>query len=290
MSSEARRQRTDSLRAIPLTVVLRAAGATTNPHDAAKWHTGRGVLSVNGAKFFNWNEARGGGGAIDLAMHLIGTSFSEALDWLAHLPSASQGGILRPSPSDQPARARHRQPPALPTPVADALPTVLRYLNRQRRLPLDLLCSLIDSGDLYADRRANAVFILRDDHNSPVGAELRGTGPRCWRGMAPGSRKDRGYFALAPLRADAVMLCESAIDAISCRVLHPNALCVSTSGARPNPAWVPTLIATGLPVYCAFDTDPTGQRMARAMIVHHPTVQRLCPPAHDWNDALRAHS
>jgi hypothetical protein len=30
--------------------------------------------------------------------------------------------------------------------------------------------------------------------------------------------------------------------------------------------------------------------MARAMIALHPTVQRLRPPHHDWNDVLKAQS
>jgi hypothetical protein len=283
-------QRADHLRAIPLPDVLRAAGAKADPHDPAKWHTARGILSVNGTKFFNWNEGRGGGGAIDLAMHLSATTFFDALDWLACLPLTSQpAGPSRP-PAAQPAGAPYRRPLALPPPAAAILPVVLRYLTGQRRLPRGLLHGLVDSGSLYADQRANAVFVLRDEHDIPVGAELRGTATRSWRGMAPGSRTDRGYFAVAPPRPSAVILCESAIDAISCRLLHPHALCVSHAGARPDPAWLPTLLTRNLPVYCGFDADATGERMAHSMITRYPAVQRLRPPRHDWNDTLRARS
>lgn len=283
-------QRVDRLRAIPLSAILRAIDARADPHDPAKWHTARGTLSVNGAKFFNWNEAVGGGGAIDLAMHLNRMGFNDALNWLARLPAASltdSPGQLQPI---RPPQASHPRPLAVPTPVAAALPDVLRYLNTRRCLPLGFLRPLIDSGDLYADRHANAVFLLRNRHNITVGAELRGTGPRSWRGMAPGSRKQEGYFATAPPHADALVLCESAIDAISCRALYPQAICVSTSGARPDPAWLPALLARNLPVYCGFDVDPTGHRMAQSMIARHPSIQRLCPPAHDWNLALRPQS
>jgi DNA primase len=44
----------------------------------------------------------------------------------------------------------------------------------------------------------------------------------------------------------------------------------------------------GCEVYCGFDADPAGDDMARAMIALHPTVKRLRPPEHDWNDVLRA--
>lgn len=290
MNTPTGRERTDRLRAIPLSAILHAVGARADPHDTTKWHTDRGVLSVNGVKFFNWNEARGGGGAIDLAMHLNRMSFIDALHWLARLPVASLAGHPRQAQPNKSTQAPHPRPLAVPVPVAAALPIVLRYLNSQRGLPIELLRPLIDSGDVYADHYANAVFILRNRHNVAVGAELRGTGPRSWRGMAPGSRKQDGYFAIAPSRADVLILCESAIDAISCRALHPQAICVSTSGARPDPAWLPTLLARNLPVYCGFDLDPTGHRMAQSMIARHPSIQRLCPPAHDWNLALRPRS
>ena len=98
MSAPASRERTDGLRAVPLTDILRAIDAKPDPRDPAKWQTPRGTISVNGAKFFNWNETTGGGGAIDLAMHLKGLCFKEAIDWLAQrfaLPPP--GATLAPS-------------------------------------------------------------------------------------------------------------------------------------------------------------------------------------------------
>jgi hypothetical protein len=86
----------------------------------------------------------------------------------------------------------------------------------------------------------------------------------------------------------AIVLCESAIDAISCFALHPQYRCLSTAGARPNPRWLPVLLDQGARVYCGFDSDTTGEAMARAMISRHPSVQRLAPPHHDWNDTLRS--
>jgi len=282
MSTPAGRERTERLRAIPLTDILRASDAMPDPRDPAKWHTARGTLSVNGAKFFNWNQAGGGGGAIDLAMHLNGLDFKQAIAWLARrcplpppgAPSATSYGMRRL---------------VLPVRAADALPAVIRYLSLQRRLPPQQIQSLIDSGDLYADRKHNAVFLLRNERNAPVGAEMRGTGGEPWRGLAPGSRKDNGYFAVGPPAPQAIVLCESAIDAISCRTLYPERLCISTSGARDNPAWLPSLLARGLPAYCGFDDDSTGERMAQSMLARYPAAQRLRPPCHDWNDALRAH-
>jgi len=278
MNTPTGRERTARLRAIPLTDILRAADARPDPHDPAKWRTPRGVLSVNGAKFFNWNEATGAGGAIDLAMHLNRMNFKEAVDWLARR-------FPVPQPSIVPSHASRRL--ELPVPAAGPLPAIIGYLSGQRRLPLARLQPLVDSGDLYADHRENAVFLLRNEQNAPIGAELRGTGQETWRGMAPGSRKDNGYFAAGPQCPHAIVLCESAIDALSCRILYPDHLCISTSGARDNPAWLPTILARGQTTYCGFDHDDTGERMAQAMIARYPAVRRLRPPCHDWNDTLR---
>jgi hypothetical protein len=280
MSIQSSRERANRLRTVPLQAVLHAAGAQPDPHQKAKWHTSRGVLSVTGAKFINWNQGFGGGGAIDLTMHLNHQGFQDAIDWLArHFP------LPEPAP---PIRAPSSRPLTLPARVTRTLPALQRYLCGKRRLPPALLRTLIEAGDLYADPRANAVFLLRDEQKTIVGAELRGTGPRLWRGMAPGSSKDRGYFAIGPEHPDALMLCESAIDAISSLALHPRRLCISTSGARPDPGWLPALLARNRLVYCAFDADSTGEHMAQRMIARHPAVQRLRPPLHDWNDTLYA--
>jgi hypothetical protein len=65
-----RKERAQHLRAIPLETVLAVCGAQPDRYDKRKWHTSTGVLSVTGAKFMNWNSNVGGGGALDLVMHL----------------------------------------------------------------------------------------------------------------------------------------------------------------------------------------------------------------------------
>lgn len=275
------RARADRLRTLPLPVVLVALDATPDPRDPAKWRTARGVLSVTGAKFINWNQGDGGGGAIDLVMHLQQFGFGQALQWLEErfgTPSLGQ-------PASEVAAPVWRLPP----PDVQHWPCVERYLIQDRQLPGSLLAPLVRSGRLYADARANVVFLLGDTPATAVGAELRGTTLQSWRGMAPGSRKDRGFFSVSVPSPQAIVLCESAIDALSCHVLYPTHRCVSTSGARPDPAWLEPLLSLGLPVFCGFDADPTGDLMAQRLIELHPSVRRLRPPVKDWNDCLPLH-
>jgi len=279
MSSQEMRERADRLRALPLEAVLLRSGATRDRADKAKWHTGRGVISVTGSKFMNWNRSVGGGGAIDLAMHLGELCFLEALEWLSrNFPVHEHSDSAQVWP----------RPLLLPFPYEERLSTVRRYLYDRRRLPAALVEPLIAGGSVYADCRGNAVFLLLGKEEEPVGAEIRGTTGRLWRGMAPGSRKDLGYFSVPVLEPATIILCESAIDAVSCRALNDGALCISTAGARPNPLWLKSLLKEDKQFYCGFDADPTGDEMAHAMIEIHPDVMRLRPPLKDWNEVLKA--
>jgi hypothetical protein len=278
MISNEIRDRLHQLRMIPLESVLVASGAQRDLQDKAKWHTSKGALSVTGMKFMNWNQGRGGGGAIDLAMHLQGLDFKAAVDWLRR---------CFPIAVDPPLPSTLRSL-TLPRSERSKLPAVQHYLVHDRGITAVVIESLVESGALYADTRANAVFLLLGKENKPVGAELRGTGPSPWRGMAPGSRKDLGYFCVAAPQVTMIVLCESAIDAVSCFLLHPASMCVSTSGARPSPPWLPLLLSRGFPVYCGFDADPTGDVMAAQMIAVYPQIRRLRPHQHDWNDVLQS--
>jgi len=276
------RDRANRVRGIPLQDVLLLTGATRDRYDTAKWHSEKGTISCTGTKFMNWNHMIGGGGAIDLAMHLNNLDFKAAVEWLwDHFPNPDHREQAQPSCGTN---------LTLPPQERSKLPGVRRYLVQERAIPASLIQILIESGRLYADNRSNAVFLLLGKENKPVGAELRGTTHERWRGMAPGSQKNLGYFSVPAPRASTVVLCESAIDAISCFALHPGRFCISTSGARPNPSWLPFLVRQGHEIYCGFDSDSTGEKMAKDMIVLYPTIKRLRPTYHDWNDLLKAHT
>ena len=131
-----------------------------------------------------------------------------------------------------------------------------RYLTGQRGLSATILASLIDEGKLYADARSNAVFVMvAGKPNRPIGAELRGTGNRIWRGLAPGTRKNAGYFWIGGGGVRKIVLCESAIDAISCHQLDSESICISTAGIRPDAPWLDPLVARGYDIHCGFDAD-----------------------------------
>lgn len=272
----------NQVRNIELQTLLLHLGARQDQLDKKKWHTLQGCLSITPHQFMNWKQQVGGGGAIDLIMHLRQCDFKSAVLYLAHyfLPAAVQS---KPNIN----YSCHKIQLQLPARNEQKLPPIKSYLTDVRGLPLSLINPLIKSGRLYADSRSNAVFLLLGKEKIIVGAELRGTGASCWRGMAKGSNKNSGgFYVTGDLHSNKIILCESAIDSMSCVVLNACYMAISTSGAAPNPFWLKRLTGKGYDIYCGFDADETGDKLAEKMISIHPSVKRLRPQRHDWNDLL----
>jgi len=273
----------DVLRAIDCVAVLQRSGCLIDTYDKAKWHTPAGVISITGQKFINWTHSAGGGGAIDMVMHLRQCDFKSAVFWLDdNFPNRCT------QPSRSSTTSCVHQAFSLPVRKDSVLPRIRNYLIVERNIPRRLIDALIRSGMLYADCRTNVVFLLLGKEKAVVGAELRGTTHRKWHGMARGSRKDSGCFYVGNHAGRTAVLCESAIDAISCFALHPTFIAISTSGANPNPAWLPRLIKKGYEIFCGFDSDEIGDSCANKMILLYPAVKRMRPKNHDWNDTLRS--
>lgn len=275
------KQKADLVRSIDLCLVLEVCGAVKDKYDKAKWHTTKGTICISGPKFMNWSKGIGGGGAIDLVMHLKGLNFKTAVLWLDTAFSVRHPQT--PSNKIQPK-------PILQLPKKDSTKTskIINYLAGTRSIPLFLIKTIIRAGEIYADTKGNAVFLLLGKEKRIVGAELRGTGRTRWRGMARGSRKGLGFFGVGNQHQDKIVLLESAIDAISFFVLSPNCMAISTSGACPNPAWLRSFINAGCEIYCGFDADETGDKAAKNMIAFYPAIKRLRPPKHDWNEVLKS--
>ncbi len=273
-------ERANAVRGIPLESILILHGAQRDLRDRNRWRTARGNLSVTGTQFMNWMENKGGGGAIDLVMHLDKVPYQEALIWL----ETHFGRIL---PQLSPPSAKRPRSLQLPGRTEAGLASVRHYLTFERHLRDELVESVITRGAIYADARRNAVFLMvQGADNKAVGAELRSTTNASWRSIAPGSQKDAGYFWTGMRGSERIILCESAIDALSCYQLLGQCICISTAGARSDAQWLPALLRRGYEIHNGFDNDDAGNSAAAVMIARYPMVQRLTPPAKDWNDAL----
>ena len=273
-------------RNIPLDEVAIALGYRRDPVDRVRFKRDGSVISINGAKFFDHLRSTGGGGAIDLVIHVTRCRFPDALHFLGGHHGKANAAAIHTA-----ARRLH-----LPRPSHRAWPMVRDALVRQRALRADVLEACQRRGLLHADDRLNAVFICRDANGQPTGAEILGTaspaGGGRFRAMAPGSNKARGGFWLPcdHNQPALVILTESAVDAISARSLRipgtreHGAVVASTAGiARSIPPWIE--VWKPEPIVCAYDADSAGDNAARRLHLNDPRVTRQRPRgARDWNE------
>ncbi len=295
----------ERVRDIPLPDALKALGASQDRSAAHKWHTEAGVLNVTGAKFYNHSEGRGGGGAIDLVMHVAGYDFKGATSYLADrfgADAAAGAAVAHQAPAFR-RWAERAEPPAFEAPEQDAgrWGQVRAYLVEERSLPARFVDVLHEGGFVYADRHGNAVFPRWDEEQTVVGAALRGTDDgSAFKGLAAGSRREEGHWAYSsglkeyPDRTPTLLLAESPIDAISAHLLRYRGepvRVVSTDGAGALPTReIVEAREKGWAIRGAFDHDPAGERLywqltqaCRGTV----DVERERPRGKDWNEDLQ---
>lgn len=288
-ANKARDARLSELRAtatqardLPLESVLERLGCTPDPKDKKNWRTPAGRVTVDGAKFYAHDQAKGGGGAIDLVMMIEETDYKGAVNRLAQ--DFGTGAVLAQAvatlkPVIESAAKAPPQPYRAPEPKPENWPKVRQYLTEARRLSGQLVDRLNELGKVYADRYSNAVFVL----GKGVGVELRGTGEKPFHGV----RGEKAPFIMADRGEKKVAFVESSIDAISLWELGFKGRIVSMSGNSAALAKEKAAIyrEQGLTVVAAFDNDRAGEQMAANL--GYPR-ERIYPEGKDWNDDLKA--
>lgn len=67
----------DKVRDIPLEKVADELGLDPDPKDKHKWIHENHIINITGSKFYDWQHLKGGGGAIDLVMHINQCDFKQ---------------------------------------------------------------------------------------------------------------------------------------------------------------------------------------------------------------------
>jgi len=301
------------VRAIDLPSVIERLGGQVDRHNAHKWRLDGEHISITGERFYNHDRQQGGGGAIDLVMHAAGYDYRAAVAYLrdthgaeAALMAATWHGA-RQAHTEAQGIVEHAERPAFRAPTSDEArwPGVRHYLVEGRQLPAALVDELHGRGTIYADGRANAVFLRQDADGQATGASLRGTAPgSAFKGLAAGTRRDEGHFAFTvgeprQFQAPQVYLTESPIDALSRAALLLRAgergemVFASTDGHGDLPTrQVDDGLARHALIHCGFDRDAGGDTLWARVRERYPdagALVRELPPtgAKDWNDALR---
>jgi hypothetical protein len=171
-----------------------------------------------------------------------------------------------------------------------------RYLEEERAIPRDLLAHPRFVGRILVDGRSNAIF-PHYDRDGPCGYEIKNYG---FTGFAPGGEK--GLWISRLRHTDtALVIAESAIDALSYAVLHPDEHARYASfGGTMNPLQPAVIrasverLSTGSTVRIATDRDEDGAGFAACieeLVCQTGRVDlhvcRDSPERHkDWNDAV----
>ncbi len=294
----------NAARDMPLQDVAETLGLEREQRDPSAWVDAQREhkLTIHGGQWFDHKAAKGGGGAIDLTMHILKTGFREAVAWLgfemghADTVRSVAAHAVAGAPQEVTRAMREARPFTPPSRDDSALWRVRKYL-RGRFLPSSLVERMVDEGRLYADDRANAVFLALDAERRPRGAEVRGTGTEPFHGHATGSSRALPWgFDTGP-NPRRLVFTESAIDAMSYAHLTgaTDARILSTGGAKPVvPAAVVPSIQAGRweEVVVAYDNDKTGREMAEkltaALEQEGAIVTRELPTSQDWNQDLVA--
>ncbi len=254
----------ETLRTSSLEDVARALGYRRDPDDAARWRRPGSVVSINRFMFYDHLRGKGGAGAIDLVIHVLGCSPADALDVLATLP--------HPPPLTH-GRQNARWP-ALRQDLVGRCGLAGALVDLARALGL-----------IEADRHGRPVFLRRNAAGEAVGIETAGlmTEPA-----------DTGGFWMSwdPEWPVSVILAASALDALSILSLHlvpaQHGCAVVSTGAVS--ATIPPWIETWNPrrLFCAWQATPDGDDAARRLFARDTRIIRMRPglDGESWNDML----
>ncbi len=212
------------VRSLPLETVAVELGLDSYPQRPHKWRSPGFEINIKGSKFYDWQVLKGGGGAIDLVMHVRDCGFRAAVGWLRDQfgESATLRAVNRQVEEIFQAEPVQRFMP----PQADEQQwqRVREHLTQGLRLPEGLVDQLHRQGLVYADADRQIVFLHREIAAAEVnGATLYSPMTGDWA-VAAGSRRSQGWFYVdgeaAGEQPRRVVLVDSPIEALSKWVLE----------------------------------------------------------------------
>ena len=296
----------DQVRNIPLGEVLKRYGFQAKPEGTTlRAKSEHHNIVVTGSRWFDNKANVGGGGAIDLVMHIARVDFSVACRSLAdefRPLAAGQANLSFPSSSGcrtAPEKKSFEQLIALYAVRDDSnWPVARAYLSETRKIDPAIVDELHAVGSIYANDHLpnpSLVFLHRDPHGKVRGATLRDTRHQSAFRPCLGN-KLTAWFAVGNLaNAERIVAVESPIDALSYYSLFAgrcDALAaVSCAGSAVPYELMFQAYDRRQSFVVALDNDAAGERgWSKAW---DDTVDwagfRLsseCPKHKDWNDDL----
>lgn len=195
-----------------------------------EWVGGNHIINIDGSKFGDLAPGSyfEGNDAIDLVKHVNQCNQTTAIAWIGE--RFGEAGAERAAIAHAQkvvADIIQTQPaPQFTLPVEDKAnwSVVEHYLKEKRGIPSDCVQMLHNQGLIYANSKANVVFVMRDLDGKTKGAFLEGTTNK-FSGYELGTvRRDSWFyftFGKKPSdKASTAVLSDSPIDAISVAMLE----------------------------------------------------------------------
>jgi Protein of unknown function (DUF3991)/Toprim-like len=268
-------QLADQVRETPLRDVLVHYGFDVKPEGTTfRARTEGHNIVVTGSRWFDNKANIGGGGAIDLVMHIAGVDFSVACRSLAdefRPLAADQASLSFPRSSGFQTAPEKKSFEELMARYAvrddSNWPVARAYLTETRKIDPAIVDELHAVGSIYANDHLpnpSLVFLHRDAHGKVRGATLRDTRHQSAFRPCLGNKLS-AWFAVGNLNnADCVVAVESSIDALSYYSLFAgryDALAtVSCAGSTVPRELMLLAYERRQPFVVGFDNDLAGER------------------------------
>jgi hypothetical protein len=215
----------DRLRDLPLNQVAGQLGLTGKREGGAVMYRNKQfAININGERFFDHKNGTGGGGAIDLAKHILGCDFNTAIAWLGGRREQIERQYSFPvAVSPKTEKVSFETLLTAQGRSEKAWPKVRRYLTYGRHLPSKLVDELHEQGLIYANDHRNyegyptpaMVFLHRSWSGHVWGASLRDCLPQAVFRQTLGDKKTAWFTVGNLAEANWITAVESPIDALS---------------------------------------------------------------------------
>ncbi len=286
-------QLVDPLRSVSLEQVAAALCLESDDKPRPSWRHQGHQIRINGSQFYDWDESqmKGGGGAIDLVMHVLRSDFKTAVAWL--VDRFGETAVQMAGRYHAQMVAQEAESPGFVIP--DAAPEqwpVVRADFVSQQLPGALIDQLHEQGLLYADERGAAIFLQRDLMTRSVTGAYRLSGDG-FSGTMLGSDRAKGRFYWlrggdATDEVQQVVVGQTPIDVLALGLMGPmtkvRTMYLSADGVLPL-AYLQGFAAKRVRV--AMNRDAVGERLVQEVREALPQVKEMQPEQVNWVENLQ---
>lgn len=301
ISSERERQKLESLLLAQqepnLEAVAWELGFDSMPKKAGIWRRGKSIIKIDDNRFYWGEEKREGYGAISLIMQGNNYDFERTIEWMQERfePSEILSAVAEYAQTKISAILEKEISCKFVPPVPDdnQWQRVYSYLTKTKKLSPEIVNSLHEKGIIYADTRANIIFLNRliEENNRITGATCMGTDER--REIVAGTHRKAGCFWViaggkkSELIERAVIATEP-IEVLSLSTLSRREEVKTIYLAVDDLRCLPDKFCQEIPeVIVAYGRSNRENEMASQMAKILPNSFRLLPSAPSWNQQLQ---